>query len=472
MASMNAKTKRSHIYNHDVKLAGGQGMTAAKQVAEQQLRRLVMACLLWENNAYCDGKTVVEGICELIPQVEPHIVVQIAIEARYEQKLRHVPLLICREMAKHDKHKIFVRSTLAKVINRPDEITEFLFLYWKDNGKKTISAQVKKGLADAFKKFDEYQLSKYNRDGKEISLRDVLFLCHAKPENPEQEALWKRLINNELKTSDTWEVGLSAAKSAEEKRGVWERLIENRKLGASALLKNLRNMQQVGVARSVIARGLAECKTSMLLPLDFLKAAQYAPDYQRELEDLMCRCAAQYPKLPGWTIFVLDVSGSMHSALSAQSQFNRMSAGVAMTILAAEMCEHCTIYVTAGNDGTRTHATTKIRNYRGFALTNEIHHANTRVGGGGIFTRQCMDFIRENEKETPDRVIVFSDSQDCDRPGSGLPNPPGKHNYIVDVSSHRHGVGYSGVWDAEISGWSEHFLLFIAELESSSLQQG
>lgn len=46
-----------------------------------------------------------------------------------------------------------------------------------------------------------------------------------------------------------------------------------------------------------------------------------------------------------------------------------------------------------------------------------------------------------------------------------VPKPFGKHNYICDVSSERHGVNYKGVWDAEISGFSENFLLFIAAYE-------
>lgn len=63
----------------------------------------------------------------------------------------------------------------------------------------------------------------------------------------------------------------------------------------------------------------------------------------------------------------------------------------------------------------------------------------------------------------PTRLIVFSDSQDCDR-NHKLPKPFAKYNYIIDVSAHTRGVNYQGVWTAEISGWSEHFLRYIASL--------
>jgi hypothetical protein len=46
-----------------------------------------------------------------------------------------------------------------------------------------------------------------------------------------------------------------------------------------------------------------------------------------------------------------------------------------------------------------------------------------------------------------------------------IPSPFGKHNYIIDVSAHSRGINYDGLWTAEVSGWSEHFLTYIAEVE-------
>lgn len=464
MAATNAKTKSSHVYA-DERLAGGYGPRAAKQSEEMALRRLVMACLLWEDGAYTDGTSVAEQIKTLVPLVPAAIVADMAIEARVKQKLRHVPLLLVREMARHASHRGLVAKTLAEVIRRPDELSEFVSLYWKGNdGKKTLSAQVKKGLAAAFGKFNEYQLAKWNREGKEVKLRDVLFLCHARP-GQERDQLYKRLIAGTLETPDTWEVGLSAAKTADEKRAVWERLLAEQKLGAFAFLKNLRNMRDVGVSRDAIANGLGSLKPDMLLPLDFLKAAKHAPEWTRELEAAMLSCASTFPKLPGWTVLVVDVSGSMCAQLSSKSEFSRMDAAASMAVLAAEMCEHVSVYATAGSDHARQHATEWLKPVRGFAMSEAILHAANRLGGGGIFTRQCIDFIKEREKTTPDRIIVFSDSQDCDFENHKKPSPFGKHNYIVDVSCHKHGINYAGVWTAEVSGWSEHFLRFIAACE-------
>ena len=481
MAATNVKTTRSHVYESEVKLADGFGTRAAKQPNETALRRLVLTCLLWEDNAYLSGSGAVEQIKELVHKVSAEFVAALAVEARALQKLRHVPLLLCRELARHAGNRATLAQTMEQVIRRPDEMAEFLSLYWKDNlasigdeaatvaKKKTLSAQVKKGLAAAFRKFDAYQLAKWDRGGKEISLRDVLFLCHAKPKNAEQDALWKRLIEGKLATPDTWEVGLSAAKTNEEKRAVWERLITERKLGSFAFLKNLRHMRLAEVPIEMITGGLSNLKPDALLPLDFLKAVGFAPELKVELEQTMYRCAGTYPKLPGWSVFVIDVSGSMQQKLSGKSDFNRLDAGLALAVLAAEMCEHITIYATAGNDGTRIHQTERLKPLRGFALVQEVMNAANRLGGGGIFTRQCLEYIREHEDGQPDRIAVFSDSQDCDSDTAKLPKPFGKRNYICDVSSHKHGVNYAGLWDAEISGWSGAFLTFIAECEREIL---
>ena len=77
-----------------------------------------------------------------------------------------------------------------------------------------LSGQVKKGLAAAFPKFDEHQLAKYDHSGP-IKLRDVLFLCHAKPRDDAQAGVWRKLIWGRLVVSDTWEGTLPVAGSGE-----------------------------------------------------------------------------------------------------------------------------------------------------------------------------------------------------------------------------------------------------------------
>src|SRR5712692_9760623 len=237
-----------------------EGAPARQISAEQQLRRSVLACMLWEDQFYEDGIEIAGRIAELVPKVAAEKVAALAVEAREQMKLRHAPLLLVREMARHNTHRALVAETLQRAIQRADELAEFVAIYWKD-GKAPLSAQAKKGLAKAFRKFDEYQLAKYDRNGP-IRLRDVLFLCQAKPRDAEQAALWKRLIEGELQTPDTWEVALS---SGADKREAWERLLRERKLGALAMLRNLRNMKQAGVEESLVLDDIESMNTGRVL---------------------------------------------------------------------------------------------------------------------------------------------------------------------------------------------------------------
>src|SRR6478672_3605580 len=272
--------------------------TPARHISpEMQLRRSVLACLLWESQFYEDGVEIGGRIAELVPQVAAEKVAALAFEAREQSKLRHVPLLLVREMARHKTHRAAVSDTLARVIQRADELAEFVAVYWKD-GRVPLSGQVKKGLAAAFPKFDEYQLAKYDRGGP-IKLRDVLFLSHAKPRDEAQAAVWKRLIAGELTAPDTWEVALS---SGADKREAWERLLREEKLGALALLRNLRNMKEAGVDESLVLNALGSMSTARVLPFRFLAAARYAPQWEEALEQAMLKCVAGQEKLPGKTV--------------------------------------------------------------------------------------------------------------------------------------------------------------------------
>jgi 60 kDa SS-A/Ro ribonucleoprotein len=460
------KRATDHRVDKSTRLAGGYGGYAARQDAEALLRRAVMACLLWENLAYEKGTDGAANIAALVPQVAPEIAAAIAVEARTKQKLRHVPLLIAREMARHRGHKALVGDLLPQIILRPDELTEFVAIYWKD-GKQPLSKQVKLGLGRAFSRFSEYRLAKWNRKDAEIKLRDVLFLSHARPPQGKAE-LYRKIADNELATPDTWEVALSAGA---DKKATWERLITDGKLGGMAFLRNLRNMEAAHVDPTVIKVGFDTVNPAWLLPLDYVRAAAASPRYERQIEGLMLRGLGMAEKLPGHTVFVVDVSGSMGAMVSAKSKFNRLSAAQAMAMMAMEMCESISVYATAGSDILRTHRTELVPPRRGFGLGAEINKAARSLGGGGIFTRQCLEYIKTQEHGAVDRIVVFSDSQDCDWPGKQTPAPFGNYNYIVDVSAHSRGINYDGLWTAEISGWSEHFLAYIAALEGLSLPE-
>lgn len=442
------------------RLAGGEGAIAASQSNINLLRRSVLANLLWENQFYIDGLSHTSYIDNLIPVCAPKDVFDLAVEARTEQKLRRMPVYIAVKMCLYPEHRKLVGTLLPKIITRADMLVDFLTLYWKER-KKPLAAQVKKGLAEAFKNFDEYQFAKYDRPGN-IKLRDIMFLVHPKPDTKEREELYKRIADRTLSTPDTWEVALSTGK---DKKETWTRLIQEKKLGGLAMLRNISNMTKAGVDPKIIKYGLENLKKGLLLPLNFYNAYRLHPEYAFQIEEAMRKSYENMPQLKGKTLFIVDVSGSMNSPLSRNSVLARQTVASVLALFASYQCENFTLVATAGDDykgvGAHEHI---VSPEKGFGLINQINHTRLRIGGGGIFTRQCLKWCEDKFGNIFERIIVFSDSQDCDRKDP-IPKPFAKYNYICDVSAYSNGINYKGVWTAEISGWSEQFLTYVAAYE-------
>jgi 60 kDa SS-A/Ro ribonucleoprotein len=420
-----------------------EGAPARHILPELQLRRSVLACLLWEKQFYEDGVEIAGRIAELVPKVAAEKVAGLAVEARAQMKLRHAPLLLVREMAHHKTHRGLVADTLASVIQRADELTEFVAIYWM-NGRVPLSGQVKKGLAAAFPKFDEYALAKYDRGGP-VKLRDVLFLSHAKPRDAAQAGVWKKLIWGRLNTPDTWEVALS---SGADKREAWQRLLAENKLGALALLRNLRNMREAGVEEELVLSALRSMNAARMLPFRFLAAARYAPQWEETLEQAMLKCVAGQDKLAGQTVVLVDVSGSMTAPLSRRSEMQRTDAAYGLAILLREVGEKVSVFSFSDD-------LVEVPARRGFALRDAIdasqRHNSTQLG-------KAVENL--NRKENYDRLIVISDEQAHD----SVPGPKGK-GYVINVASYKNGVGY-GKW-THIDGWSESVVEYIRMLEQA-----
>lgn len=457
-------------------LKTAEGAPAVRTNKAQQLKRLLNACMLWEDNFYSNGQEVAKLMRELVREVPAATCAQLAAAAREDQKLRHAPLLIVYEMTLASKeHRELVGETLARVIQRPDEITEFVSMYYKlGGGKRPLSKQVKIGLGAAFNKFSEYALAKYNRD-KNVKLADVLALVHAKPKDKETGLLFAKLanknhlpektkfahfpvaetyraLNNEftgLATPDTWEVQLSAGA---DKKATFERLINEDKLGGLAMLRNLRNMQEAGVSDAVIKQGLAQMNTERVLPFRFISAAKYAPKFEGHLETAMFKCLNGHAKLAGKTVLLVDVSGSMVRPVSGKSDLRRVDAGAALAMLLREVCEDVVIYTFSNKE-------VLIPTRRGFALAEVIKesqaHSGTYLGRSAVAVA--------NAEYDADRVIVITDEQSHDHVGNPFAATKAKA-YMLNVASERNGVGYKNGW-SHIDGWSEACVDYIVTEE-------
>ncbi len=247
------------------------------------------------------------------------------------------------------------------------------------------------------------------------------------------------------------------------------RLMREGKLGALAFLRNLRNMEQSGVAKELVVEYSKHVDLGRVLPFRFIAAYRAVPAWQNMIEDMMLRCLQTIPKLPGKTVLIVDSSGSMtQGKVSAKSDLSRLDAAGALAILVKEIAENPVIYATAGSDSARRHATMQIPARRGFELSRlfselQLQH---QIGTGGIFLKQVMDYVYQ-EQRTADRVIVITDEQDCQTPGSKLDpsqaNAFGDSNYLINISCNENGIGYNKF--VHISGWSEAIIDFIRARE-------
>ena len=410
MATLNKKVRE---FNH-----GGVAVPAIDAVS--RLERSVMSCLLWEDEFYEDGQTISQRISELCGKIEPAEIGRIAIQAKEDMRLRHVPLLLARELARTKAGRREIGNVLSRVILRPDDATEFLSIYWKDNKEEALAKQVKKHLGEAMRKFNEYQLQKYNGGAKAVKLRDVLRVCRPKPADDEQSALWKRLIAGELATPDTWEVELS---KGGDKKAAWERLLKENKLGGSAMLRNIRNMRAAGVSDSAIKGGIVGILSGRLLPINFITAARHNPQFEPEIESKFFDCFAGKKKSAGKTVLLIDISPSMDTALSARSELTRTDVACSLAMIAREMFTDVRVFSFSSQ-------CVEVAARRGFALRDAIKNSQPSNGTLlGNALRQVPAY---------DRLIVITDEESQD-------SVPQMDGYMINVASTKNGVGY-GKW--------------------------
>jgi len=442
MAKMNVWKRMFPARTHE-------GAVAQRVSAKLDLRRTVLTCLLWEDTFYEKGSDIAQRIAALAAESKSEVVAALAREAREKMQLRHAPLFLVRELARRKGAGPLVAETLEYVIQRADELGEFVALYWKEK-KQPLSAGVKRGLAQAFTKFDAYQLAKYDRESL-VKLRDVLFLCHAKPKDEAQAALWKNLVENTLESPDTWEVALSAGK---DKRENFERLLREGKLGGLAVLRNLRLMLASGVDPKLIRERLDK-GVARALPFRFVTAARHAPKLEDALEKAMLKGIAGFEKLAGSTGLVVDVSGSMNYKLSKKGETTRMDAAAGLAILLREKAEDFSI-------ATFSEACVELPPRRGFALRDAI--VGSQAHSGTYLKRALTQLHEKREWRELDRLIVVTDEQSHD----GILAAWSPRAYVVNVAPYQHGISYGNGW-THIDGWSERIVDYIAAAEAEAM---
>ena len=390
---------------------------------EQQLYSIT-ACNLLTNSYYKTADQHQAAILDLIPKCDPLFVGKLAVYLRKEMYLRTVPLVLLVGLALHNKLESWM---VVDTITRADEIKELLAAWqsFRYPGKTTIEKMpnaLKRGIAEAFNKFDGYHFRKYNKGGKEgITFKDAMYLTHPKPKTAEKSEVFKKILEDSLDPIATWEVELSAAGSdVDKKREVWERLLADNQLPYMAALRNIRNMLQVNISEEATQKLIALLGNEEYI----LKSKQFPFRWYSAFHELaksndnnirlnLNRFQAVFEKaltisinnIPGieylqneGTAIACDVSGSMNGPLSANSSISHMDVGI---LLGRMLSKKCGKVITGvfGNDWA------------------PVSFGNTIIGvqnlpsvGYSTYGYKVLDWLTTN-KVVVENVMFFSDAQ-------------------------------------------------------------
>ena len=131
------------------------------------------------------------------------------------------------------------RNFYKAYFHRPDDVSEIFAAIESSKGEgenHKISHALMRAASEYISGLSEYSLGKYKLEGHDFNMRDVVRLTHAN-----SDAI-NKLMRGTLESPDTWEVKISTAADEAERHAEWKRLVEERKLGYLALIRNLRNI--------------------------------------------------------------------------------------------------------------------------------------------------------------------------------------------------------------------------------------
>lgn len=481
------------------KVTNYEGGQAYRLSPEWQLYTAAVTSSL-SDKFYEKADTRIETLRKLIVQCDPVFVAQLAVYARQKMNMRSIPLVLAVELAKVHGGDSTVNKMVSGIVQRADEITELLAYYQLANQRQDtkklnrLSKQLQAGLQDAFNKFDEYQFAKYNRD-TEVKLRDALFLVHPKAKDEVQQALFNKIVNNELETPYTWETELSAlgqTKFASDKekeiafRMKWEELIDSRKVGYMALMRNLRNILEAEVSQQHIMKvcetlsNAEAVRRSKQLPFRFLSAYREISKVKsayagRVLDALEMAVTVSAENIAGFgedtkVLIAADVSGSMQKAISPKSKILSYDIGLMLAMLLKSRCKNAI----TGMFGDKW----KVINVPTKGILSNVDAFYRREGEVGYATNGNLvieDLLKS--KRQVDKVIMFTDCQlwnnNNDKKIADLWNDykkvsPKSKLYLFDLSGY--GTTPLDITREDvylIAGWSDKVFDIIAAIDRS-----
>lgn len=384
-------------------LAGGEAFTESPEL---ELISMLLTSFT-QDQYHRSAKDGLDRLAQLVSAIpDKQFVAKAAQYARNEFGMRSITHALIGELVKQVKGQEWVKHAVAATIRRPDDALEILAYV-----EKPVPNSLKKGLALAIQKFDEYTLAKYRGERTDCKMVDLFNLVHPVPRDAEQAALWNKLMDGTLKSKDTWEVNVSAAGSdAHAKKAAWTDLIKSGKIGYFALLRNLRNILHWApdaVPHAIeLLKQESRIKKSLVLPFRYLTAyrqLENEPGVNQILEGLIDACEISLNNVPvfeGKTLTVVDTSGSMSATLSPKSVVRRTDVAFLLGAAFAKK-QDGDFMIFASRAG-----------YESVVGTAALKFAVDAVKFQGKYDHGTnFQSIFETARKPYDRIVIFSDMQ-------------------------------------------------------------
>lgn len=319
------------------------GNRQSKKRPEQQLFEIVVGSLYGSGTFYEKADHVVKRMKVALDNVirehgeaGARFALNVARLARDEMYIRTLPHVMTVELARVMRERNIqldkFKDAVAYLIQRADELS-LIYSYALDvfKDKQKVPLALKKGVAQAFNKFDAYQFAKYNRRSNAIAFRDLMRIVHPVPADPEHGVIFSGLMTDTLPSANTWEVALTVngqlpPEQRRSKKDLWTELIQRTgqgELGYMGLLRNLRNFKEAEIEDQtweIVAARIEDpvaVQKAKQLPFAYINAHDTAVlhDLPKRVRTAITAAAEQavqnVPRLGQRVWIILDCSGSM-----------------------------------------------------------------------------------------------------------------------------------------------------------------
>lgn len=319
------------------------------------------------------------------------------------------------------------RTVVRETFKRADEPAEAL-AYARSRYGRRLPKGLKKGLADScIRLYNPMTVLKYDSKRNTTRPSDVIALTRPKPKDDEQNAVFTALhdrrhnnkhraetmaalplvLDDALGNSATWERA-----SGQGGKTDWNEMIP--KMGAMALLRNLRNFDADGITEKSyfeVVRRLSDpeqIRKARLFPLRFLSAwdAVESVRWGGALEAGLNASLQNVPSLDGNTLILWDCSGSMgggrHHYGDTPNALWKQAGVFAMAL--ARRSEEASV-VAYSNNGYNVPVS------KGGSILRDVEKVRGANGlwGGTQTWAVCNQVLREKPSFT--RVVVVTDEQ-------------------------------------------------------------